>query len=207
MSADSSKAARSKLEALYFQKALDTNTLEGWNEFISLYPDSKEGEKSLLKLKAQLTAVEDAVKKALPEGSRYEVSSKSLYPQKPEFVISTHLLEGTSADATDPNVRGDYGTHEKLREFVEFRCANILRSIYNAKLTLAASEITIHTRHGVQQKHFLIPNTTMNVAMTIFSVRLPLKLMDELDFSKLSDDEIAGYWTVIKNEIPGLEFR
>ena len=194
ISADSSKAARSRLEELYLQRASDTNTLEGWNEFTSLYPDSKEGKKSLQKLKVQLAAVEEAVKKALPEGSRYEVSSKSLYPQKPEFVISTHLLEGTSADATDPNVRGDYGTHKKLREFVEFRCANIIRSIYKARLTLAASEITIHTRHGVRQKHFLVPNTTMNVAMTIFSVRLPLKLMNELDFSKLSDDEIAGCW-------------
>lgn len=62
----------------------------------------------------QIESVRGAADKILPPEAKVEVSTKARLLSKPILVISTHLLEGYSADGTSPYARGDYATYEKL---------------------------------------------------------------------------------------------
>jgi hypothetical protein len=201
--------ARTKLEALYLQKAKDTNTIEAYEMFLKRYPQSKfanEARLSLENLKSQLKAVENAARSVLPSEAKVEVTSVSRYPQKPDLVISAHLLEGHSADDKSPYVRGDYGTHEKLTRLVRYRCAKVLKSIFMVTNLPDAGKINIEGRHGVRQSTIGIPFGGTDVAMTIYQISLPLEKARQYNWPKLEEDKIMELWSVDKNIIPSLQF-
>ncbi len=200
---------RVRLEALYFQRAKDTNTIESYEYFLELYPKGAHADEALRclqSLNVQIKAIEEATKRALPKEARVEVTSVSRFPQKPQFLISAHLLEGHSADETSPYVRGDYGTHEKLTRLVRYRCAKILLSIVTGAKLPDASEISIAARHGVRQTYSLSAFSGTDTALTIYQISIPVSKIREHEWSKIKLEEIMELWTVSKNIIPELQF-
>ena len=202
--------AHSQIESLYLQKAKETNTIEGYQDFLNRYPNGKftaQAQVCLENLRAQLKAVEEAARKVLPDGANVEVTSISRFPEKPEFSIRAHLLEGHSADETNPYVQGDYGTHEKLTRLVTLRCAHILKSVIASTELSTASEITIEARHGVRQSSYSSPYGGTDVAMTLYRVSMTLDTIHEYNWKTITPREIMQLWIVEENILPTLQIQ
>ncbi len=106
-----------RLELLHFENAKSLRTIGNYRDFLQKYPSSKyagELSQNLQELEKEVYNIEIATKKVLPEEVNIEVTTISQFHDEPEFVITGHLLKGHSADDSDPYVRGDYGTREKL---------------------------------------------------------------------------------------------
>ncbi|MGB8952030.1 MAG: outer membrane protein assembly factor BamD [Candidatus Aminicenantales bacterium] len=203
------EAARARLEELKFEKARLTHTIEAYEEFLKAYPQGlfvEEAQKRLSLLKEQIRQIELATKKALPAGAKVEVTSVSRFPQKPQFNIAAHLLEGHSADEKSPYVRGDYGTHEKLIRLVQLRCARILKSIATKAQYPEGSEIVICARHGVRQSYFGAIGGA-DVAMTIYEIAVPIETLKTKSLASMKLEDIIKLWVVNKNIIPSLQFQ
>lgn len=204
-----SDKARLRLEELRFIKAKATNTIWSYEEFYKHTNNSKlalEAFKCLNNLRSQIKDLEKAVTKVLPEGAKVEITTVSQYPRKPEFAIKAHLLEGHSADESNPYVRGDYGTHEKLTRLVRYRCAKILKSISEEMKLPDGDDITISARHGVRQSYYTGVQGT-DVSMTIYEISISIKTMMERELSNMSEESIMKLWEVNKNIIPSLQFQ
>ena len=204
-----SAEARSRLEKLCLQEARKTHTVWAYKRFLKRYPAgecAKHAQAGLDDLNRQILEVELAAKKVLPQEAKVEVTSISRFPQKPEFLISAHLLEGHSADEKSPYVRGNYGTHEKLTRLVRYRCARILKSVADESALPDASEITIRACHGVRQVYVGTARRD-DVAMTIYQVSLPIETARDKNLAKLAEEDVIELWRVEKNIIPSLQFQ
>lgn len=197
-------------EKSQWEIAKSTNTIEAYEVFINRYPDSEfvtEAKKNILILKDQIYALEQATLKVLQEGAEVEVDLVSRYPDKPEFVISAHLLEGHSADERSPYVLGDYDTHEKLTRLVRLRCAKILKSIAETGIIPDGSSIIIKARHGVRQTYYPQVNIGTDVGMTIYEINMPIDMFKNHDLYTMNEEEIMLLWRVKENIIPQLQFQ
>lgn len=200
--------AHVRIESLYLQQAKDTNTIEAYEKFLEKYPEGPsaiEASASLGKLKEELEDMKKSVRRALPKGTKFDVTSVSQFPQKPAFVIQAHLLEGHSADESNPYVRGDYGDHERLTRLIRLRCSKIIQSIAQSKLP-DASKITIEARHGVRESYFAGGVGGTDVAMTLYEVSISLEKIKKQDWKNISAEKIMGLWEVDENIIPSLRF-
>jgi hypothetical protein len=131
----------------------------------------------------------------------------SRFPQKPQFVIAAHLLEGHSADENSPYVRGDYGTHEKLVRLVRLRCAEILKSIANENILPEGSELVISARHGVREYYNPSQTNGTDVAITIYEISVAMEVLKTHTLATMNEVTIMDLWSVTKNIIPELEFK
>lgn len=202
--------ARSRLETLYLQKAKDTNTIAAYEDFLKRYtkgPLADNASLYLKNLKNQLKAVEQAARDVLPPEAKVEVTSVSRYPQKSDFVISAHLLEGHSTDDNSPYVRGDYGTHEKLTNLIRYRCAKVLKSIFSGTNFPNAGKIIIKARHGVRQSYFSGGFGGTDIAMTIYEVSISLDRIKEYNWAQIQLEKVMELWSVEQNIIPKLQFH
>jgi outer membrane protein assembly factor BamD (BamD/ComL family) len=202
-------SARARVEQLHLEKAKVTNTIEAFEEFLKLYPEGKnaeEAQRCLEELRDQIKQVEEATKSVLPEGVDVEVTSVSQFPQKPRLLISAHLLEGHSADETNPYVRGPYSTRDKLTRLVRLRCAKILKSVVVQAQLPDASEITIQARHGVREVN-LATGASSDVAKTLYEVSISLDKIKEHDWTTISLEKVMELWTVDENIIPYIDIR
>ncbi len=207
----------------HWQVAQSTNTIRSYEDFLERYPDSEfvdDARKNITTIKEQIKQLDKAVRNVLPSGSEINIRSISRYPDKPEFVIWAHLLEGHSADENNPYVRGNYGTHEKLTRLVRYRCAKILKSISEGKIIPDGSSMKIVSMHGVRQIYNpmldrnpnpIVVNQRMNAApvdkaMAIYIITIPIDIMKRSDLSKLSEEKIMSLWDVTTNIIPELQF-
>ena len=205
-----SDEARSRRALLWLQRAKDTNTIEAYENFLSHYPEgplSDEARLSLKSLKNQIKHLRDAAKKVLPKEANVQVTSISRFPNRPEFLISAHLLKGHSADETNPYVRGNYGTHEKLTRLIKYRCAKVLKSIAKNVNLHNASKIVIQGRHGVRQTPLYNPFGGKDVAMTIYQISISTDEIKKHNWMSIKEKEVVKLWSVDKNIIPRLHFQ
>ena len=161
----------------------------------------------------QLEGIRSAAARVLPPEAKVEVTTESCFLSRPALIISAHLLEGHSSDETSPYVQGDYGTHEKLTRLVSYRCAKILRSVATESQIPDVSKIVIQSRHGVRQYVVTQPYSGFpagggtDVAMTIYTVSVPIDSMKGRGWSSMDEERIMQLWTVDMNIIPSLHFQ
>jgi hypothetical protein len=202
--------ARQRLKALYFDKAMATGTIAAYEDFLRENPSGNfaaEALRNLQILKTEIRNLEEAARRVLPEGAQIEVTTVSRYPKEPEFVIAAHLLEGHSADEQSPYVRGDYGTHEKLTRLVQLRCANIIKSIAKDAAPSKEAVLVVRGRHGVRRSNSPGGFGGTDVAMTIFEVSIPVRVLRDTDVKSMDIESVMKLWKVRSNIIPQLQFQ
>lgn len=155
----------------------------------------------------QVEEIRSAVARVLPREANVEVTQKSHFLAKPSLIVSAHLLEGHSPDETNPYVRGDYSTQEKLTRLVRYRSAKIIKSVVSSAQIPDVSKIVIQARHGVSQFYYGIPFGGNDVAMTIYVVSISIKDLRDRDYSKIDEKEIMLMWKVNRDIIPSLHFQ
>ena len=193
-----SDEARSRLDELYLEKAKITNTIESYEEFLRRDPNEKladDTRKSMDFLKDQIRDLEEVARNALPSRATVKVTSESLYPMGPNFVI-------TYSDYLSSYVIGDNVTHEGLTRAIRYRCAGILGSISSKKKIPRGSNIIIKVELWISGN--LLPQSRM---VNIYSITISVETMREREISSMRRESIMDLWSVNRDIIPSLKFK
>jgi hypothetical protein len=154
----------------------------------------------------QLNSIRDTVSSSLPSEARVSVTLEHKMGSA-RLVIWAHLLEGNYADDNSPYVRGDYGTHEKLRKLVMLRCIKIYKVVARrAYIPAELDAVVVRARHGVRQYYGSYSNPRGDFAMTLYSVILPAKDVRDI-LESTSEESIARRWSVEEDIINRLNIR
>ena len=197
-------------DAKCLARADATGTLEAYDRFLVLYPQSRLRDQAVERrkvLEGQIQLMEQAVRNALPAGAKVTITPLSRYPQEPEYVIAAHLLVGHSADDSSPYVRGVYGTHESLERLIRMRCVRILKSIAENSPPARKAQIVIEVRHGVRQSYGPVGFGGTDVAMTIYEIAVPTSAFKDSNLKLLDDEQVMKQWQLRRNIIPSLKFQ
>lgn len=161
----------------------------------------------------QRESIRAAAAKVVPNAAKIRVSAvKKSSLDNPTVNISGHLLEGERTEDSNPHVRGDYGTHEKLTRVARIRAFRILKSVLSEADITNVSEITVNVRHGVRVSTVNIiggvrmPTTTSDVTRLIYAVSIDLEQTSARAWIARDEDAFMKAWKITTNVIPSLEF-
>ncbi len=193
---------RTQLEREFwkYSKTQTLGTVVAFEDFLEKNPQGRftgRAESDLQILKVELSPLEEAARRALPQGMRFSVAKPSQDRDEPEFMIAAPLLE---------EVRGNYGTHEKLTRLVQLRCAKLIKSIAEEGLLSDPSVLVIQAWHDIFQSHLHRYTGQPKVAMTLYEVAIPARVLNEENLKSASYVTIMGLWEVRENIIPDLSF-
>ena len=188
---------------VHFELAKARGTISAYGDYLNKYPQGRFAieVKSIVQ---EMHNLEKAARRVLPEGTKVDVTNASRDLETPEFVIAAHLLEGHASDESDPYVRGDYGTHEKLIRFVQLRCAQIVKSVAKGAVPSSQSVLVIRVRHGVRQSFYGVGGSA--VSKTLYEISIPVRFLRERQVQSMDDVSVMQLWEVRNNIIPELEF-
>jgi hypothetical protein len=158
-----------------------------------------------VEIQAEHEAIQDSVRRILADNLRVSVDLDESKAGCTVRVLA-HLLEAYSPDDKDAIVRGAYGSHAGLYGYVRRRIAQTYRTIFTSAPTLRFAEAIVECRHGV--RHVVIGGPgSGDHATTLYTATLAGEVAKRIDWSKVTEQEICGKWTVVTDIIPQTQFQ
>ncbi|MFP4472869.1 MAG: hypothetical protein ACLFPX_03235 [Candidatus Omnitrophota bacterium] len=131
-----------------------------------------------------------------------------------DLVMAGHLLEGDSPYDSNPVVRGDYGSRDRLTAKSKERSAELIKALLGElalqQLYKDIDAIAIQVRHGVKvetrRQGFSFPTSSRNESRKIFAVRAPLEQLRK-ENGQFDQENVSQVLGVVYNDIPNLHFK
>lgn len=155
----------------------------------------------------QSNSIRGAAVSTLSQNAKVEVMTERGSDREDFLVISARLLDGFSAEETDPAVRAQYRDLAGLTQAVQLRSAQILRAVDASAELPEVDRVMVETRHGVR---LIRPGQVYggsDVSKVLYAVSVAKSDLLGKDLAAMSDEEIATLWRVEKNILPRLQMQ
>lgn len=155
----------------------------------------------------QSNSIRGAAVSTLSQNAKVEVMTERGSDREDFLVISARLLDGFSAEETDPAVRAQYRDLAGLTQAVQLRSAQILRAVDASAELPEVDRVMVETRHGVR---LIRPGQVYggsDVSKVLYAVSVAKSDLLGKDLAAMSDEEIAALWRVEKNILPRLQMQ
>lgn len=123
------------------------------------------------------------------------------------LVVSAHILEAYPADDSSPVVKGNYWTHEMMKQVIEQRLAQICRRIFTNCKVPPNVIVCLKCCHGVRVTYVGAFNSMSDQPRVLYTAEISGARTTAVDWSKATDEEIVRTWTVTYNDIANLQFQ
>lgn len=156
----------------------------------------------------QSDSIRGAAASALNQNAKVEVVTERGPDREAFLVISARLLDGFSADETDPAVKAQYRDLAGLTQAVQLRSAQILRAVDATSAELPeVDRVMVETRHGVRLVRPGQVYGNSDVSKVLYAVSIAKSDLLGKDLAAMSDEEIVTLWRVEKNILPRLQMQ
>lgn len=155
----------------------------------------------------QSNSIRGAAVSTLSQNAKVEVMTERGPDREDFLVISARLLDGFSAEETDPAVRAQYRDLAGLTQAVQLRSAQILRAVDTSAELPEVDRVMVETRHGVR---LIRPGQVYggsDVSKVLYAVSVAKSDLLGKDLAAMSDEEISTLWRVEKNILPRLQMQ
>ncbi len=195
------------------ERAREVNSIEGWTYLQDRFPEGEvadEAADALEDIRDRVSELE-----AVTLGGETRVTAElagggivnRIAITRPLLIASLHLLEGYETDETDPYVRGDYSSHEKLTRLVHLRLYQLLKSLGTEDRIPTAREIWVRVYHGVRVSSLIAgAPPPRDTAKNIYSIAITPKQVLAIDWTSASVEEVVEFWRIMSNDIRFLSF-
>lgn len=194
-------------EKSMYERAVKSDTSDYYASYLKRFPDSEHRDKFEARrneIDMQKTRLVSTIDRLL--GSAKErivmIAGETGY----RLCISAHLLKNYSPNDSSPLVRGAYGSHDRLRNYVKARIAEIYRSAFTSAGTLNLDSVGVSCMHGV--RHIVIGGYGGgDYATTLYSTSIAKEIAKRYDWEKISNEEIQRLWRVNTDIISNIHFQ